>query len=273
MSCDYLTPSWFDEAKKIAKENSSNWEVLLQKDKYPPKLKSILMNQGSKQISIEFYRHYPVVTYNQEITQVENKEDLKNALINCFKTPAKVIKPLIFRKEQIIDNVLKSSNLKLSVDNYAPRPQLSEEDQLKAVKKEAWYLRFIINPSKAVQIAALKEDGSAIRFIENPSEELQLYAVKSIGGAVQHIENPTEKVQLIAVKNKGLNIKYIKNPSEKVQLAAVKNWGLSIEFIKNPSEDVQFNAVNQNHKAIKFIKNPSKRVQLQELKPGDKLIY
>ena len=99
-----------------------------------------------------------------------------------------------------------------------------------------------------------------IKYIKNPSEAVQLAAVKHNGYIINYIKNPSEDVQLAAIKRYGHHIQYIKNPSEAVQLAAVNQNGLAIYYINDPSEALQLAAVNQNSEAIEYIKNPTPRV-------------
>jgi len=52
-----------------------------------------------------------------------------------------------------------------------------------------------------VQLAAVTHSsGLAIKFIENPSEAVQLAAVTQKGVAIRYIEKPSEAVQLTAIK-------------------------------------------------------------------------
>jgi len=140
----------------------------------------------------------------------------------------------------------------------------SKAMQLAAVGDRGLAIQFIKNPSEAVQIAAVNSDGFAIRYIENPSEAVQLAAVENAGNALQYIKNPSEAVQLAAVSENWRVISLIENPSEAVQLAAVSGAGRSaaIQYIKNPSEAVQMAAVEKNGYAIRYIQNPSKAVKL-----------
>ena len=96
----------------------------------------------------------------------------------------------------------------------------------------------INNMSDEEQLAAVKRDGWAIRFIKNPSIEVQLAAVKQYVYAIQWIENPSPAVQLAAVKQDGYVIQYIKDPSIEVQLAAAKKSGYAIKYIENPSHEL-----------------------------------
>jgi len=137
--------------------------------------------------------------------------------------------------------------------------------QLAAVKQNGYAIEYIIKngiePSEAVQLAAVQRNGNVIEYISNPSEAVQLAAVQQDGTAIYYIKNPSEAVQLAAVQQNGIAIYYIKNPSEAVQLAAVKqNWN-AIEYISNPSEVVQLAAVQQDGTAIEYISNPTPKVK------------
>ena len=140
--------------------------------------------------------------------------------------------------------------------------EMAKKDPMKAVKQDGCALRYIKNPSEAVQLASVKQDGYDLRFIKKPSEKVQLAAVNQNGYAVDYIKKPSDKVQLFAVKQYGYAIQYIKKPSEAVQLAAVKKDGNAIQFIKKPSDKVQLVAVKQRGNAIQYIKKPSEAVQL-----------
>ena len=142
----------------------------------------------------------------------------------------------------------------------------TEAEQLAAVKKDGYAIKYIKNPSEQVQLAAVSQEAYAIDYIKNPSEQVQLVAVKQEPFAIKYIKNPTKQVQLVAVKKDGYAIQYIKNPSEQVQLAAVKQDGTAIRYIKNPSEQVQLAAVEQTWWVINYIDNPSEEVQLAAVK-------
>jgi hypothetical protein len=89
--------------------------------------------------------------------------------------------------------------------------------------------------SEKQQIALVKRSWDSIRFLSNPSEAVQLVAVSRHGIALDVICSkgiePSEAVQLAAVSEYGVVIQCIRTPSEAVQLAAVKNTGFAIEFI------------------------------------------
>ena len=70
----------------------------------------------------------------------------------------------------------------------------TEQEQLKAVRKNGFAIQLIKNPSETVQLEAVKQKGSAIKYIKNPSENVQLEAVKQDGYAIQYIKTPSKEV-------------------------------------------------------------------------------
>ena len=148
----------------------------------------------------------------------------------------------------------------------------SEDKWMTAVKHEGLAIRYVQNPSDALQMIAVKQNGKAIRFIKNPSEEAQIAAVKQDGWAIQYINNPSEAMQMTAVKQDGRTIEYIKNPSEAVKMAAVKQDGRAIQYIKNPSEKMQMVAVKKDGWVIHYIKNPSEEVKMAAVQQNGRMI-
>jgi hypothetical protein len=78
---------------------------------------------------------------------------------------------------------------------------LTEHEQLEAVKQDGWFIKYFKNPSDQVQLAAVKENGHAIKYIKNPSDQVQLVAIKQDGGSIQFIENPSEQVLRLLLEN------------------------------------------------------------------------
>ena len=76
--------------------------------------------------------------------------------------------------------------------------------------------KFINDVTEEEQIEAVQKNGYDIRYISNPSEKVQLIAIQQEGAIIKHIENPSEKVQLAAVDNNLFAIMNIKNPTFKV---------------------------------------------------------
>lgn len=77
----------------------------------------------------------------------------------------------------------------------------TEERQLEAVKKNAFAIGEINNPSEKMQREAIKGDPRAIKDIYNQSEDIQLEAVEKDGSVLNLIKNPSEKVKYIAAMN------------------------------------------------------------------------
>jgi hypothetical protein len=144
-----------------------------------------------------------------------------------------------------------------------------EERCMLAVRQDGWAIRFINDPSEAVQLEAVRQNGYAIKYIKDPSETVKLEAVSRDGWAIRFIKDPSERVQLEAARQNGWVIQFIqfiKDPSEEFQLEAVRQNGNAIKFIKDPSEEIQLEAVRQNGLAIRFIKDPSEKVQLEAVR-------
>ena len=126
-------------------------------------------------------------------------------------------------------------------------------------------IKYIKNPSEAVQLAAVTENGNSIGFLKNPSEAVQVAAMNENIYAIQYIKNPKEFLQLLAVNHDGFCIQYIKNPSEQIQLEAVKQDGKSIRYIKQPSEQVQLESVKKAsefaiYEFESFMRNCNKKI-------------
>ena len=125
-------------------------------------------------------------------------------------------------------------------------------------KKE---LKLLNNMSEQEQLEAVRENGYSIKYINNPSEKVQLEAVRSNGLAIEYIDNPSEEVQLEAVSRNGLLIKYLNNPSEEVQLEAVRECALAIKHIKNPSEYIKsiIDIIETSGRCVYVLHEPNKK--------------
>ena len=77
----------------------------------------------------------------------------------------------------------------------------TEEELIRIVKNDPFYIKSIENPSEKVQLEALKNYVFAIKCIKNPTEEIQLKSVQQHGSSIFYIENPTEEVIRTAILN------------------------------------------------------------------------
>lgn len=117
-------------------------------------------------------------------------------------------------------------------------------------------------PSEEKYLQIVKNNPTDVRYIKNPSEAVQLAVVTAKD------------------TNRGHNIEYILQtgtiPSEAVQLAAVANGSSALlELISYnivPSEAVQSIAVNDNTELLRYIKNPSDAVRQVAQKAKQKRI-
>lgn len=149
---------------------------------------------------------------------------------------------------------------------------MSLSDQVEAVLKDPYDIRFIEDPAKSVQLAAVSKWGNSIQYIKNPDKDVQFSAVHCSPEAVKYIENPNKDIQFEAVSASGSTIRFIKSPDKDVQLAAVRRNGTAIQYITNPDKDVQLAAVRNTGLALKYIKNPDKDPQLAAVRKDGKMI-
>jgi hypothetical protein len=98
---------------------------------------------------------------------------------------------LSFETEQFMD--VNDNRLDISVvkDIFSAWP---ESEKMLDVKKNADLIKYIDNPSEAVQLEAIQNDAHSIQFIENPSEVVQLKSVQLDQSAIKYIKNPAKSV-------------------------------------------------------------------------------
>lgn len=184
----------------------------------------------------------------------------------------------LFPEDKWIKLVEKNPLFIINFEN--PPENLQMAALLPLIRSGPWNIKFINNPTEAVQLAAVKYYGNMIEYFknQNPSEAVQLAAVNGpLHGNYEHypieyIKNPSEEVQLAAVKRHGVTLRDIKNPTEKVLLAAVEQDYLNISLIKDPTEKVQLAAVNKNIFAIQHIEDPTEKVQLAVVRKDPRFI-
>lgn len=88
---------------------------------------------------------------------------------------------------------------------------LSEKDQISMVQHKPSNIKYIKDPSEAVQLAAIECSwGDVIRYIKNPTEEMQLIALD--GTREVHYQNNKDAKYFISEI-----YGYIKNPTEKAK--------------------------------------------------------
>jgi hypothetical protein len=115
--------------------------------------------------------------------------------------------------------------------------------------------------SEEDQIRYVKKNYQNIRYISNPSEEVQLASIRKHAWAYSYIKNPTNKVSFEILKINGYYIKYIKFSSEEFQLEAVKHFNYNHinsynddivkDYIKSPKAKELYNKLKAAHSIIK----------------------
>lgn len=131
----------------------------------------------------------------------------------------------------------------------------SEDKLLLKVSRQPYTIRFIENPSIAIQLAAIATNHLSLKYIKNPTDDIlkyfELQRTKCPYSLIlQHIEDPAENLQLAAIKDRIDNIKYIKNPSRKVK-DFVLNFSLfnltSINNLQNDITKIEFEKLLSNN--------------------------
>jgi hypothetical protein len=176
---------------------------------------------------------------------------------------------------------------------------LSEEEQLKLIKKNPDNIINIANPSEKVQLFAVKLKPESLYDIDNPYKSVIKYSIQKDCRIINFIENNNylkrkfneselEELYLTVIKYcntiQSQSVEHMQqivdsisiacsNLSEKKQKKLIKkdeNW---IKYIHKPSKELQMIAVKRNHLLIQFIKNPSLEIQLESVKQDIKSIF
>ena len=137
---------------------------------------------------------------------------------------------------------------------------MSEEEQLKALKKDWQYIHFMKHPSKRVQLAALEINPEAIADIDKPCHEAQMMAVEKLIDGESYsmtlarlLDKFDEKAQIAAVSKAPQIIKYIPYPSPKVQLAAIRKNPWVARTINNLTPQAKAEAIRLQPKLKEFL--------------------
>jgi hypothetical protein len=131
----------------------------------------------------------------------------------------------------------------------------SEEALIDIVTKNPDQIRWIEDPSEAVQLAVINTYCWSIEFIKKPTLAAQLAAVNRNAPTISRIKNPFHEVKIITVTKHGASIDCINNPTEEMKLLAVKQDGINLALIKNPSEQVQIEAIRNTTEAYFYVKD------------------
>ncbi len=127
---------------------------------------------------------------------------------------------------------------------------MSEEEQLAALKRDWQYIHFMKNPSKRVQLTAMEINPEAIADIDKPCHEAQMMAVEKLIEGESYsmtlarlLDKFDEEAQVAAVSKAPQLIKYIPYPSPKVQLTAIKKNPWLARGINNLSPEAKKTAI------------------------------
>lgn len=143
---------------------------------------------------------------------------------------------------------------------------MSEQEQIDAVKKFAWRIKFISDPSPAVQEAAVYKDPNVLVDIKNPTVDVQLYSIKKImkDGSftielTKILSRLDEKAQIEAVRLNPQIVKFIPYPSPAVQLEAVKRNPYLAKHIHKLTQEAKKEAIIQSPRMKRFFEEKQKR--------------
>ncbi len=227
---------------------------------------------------MSIFKHAPIVKELFECYKLErNVPAARNLIRVCWKFggPAwHVSQSVVSLFKEIEDANLQRVQYRSSDIRFIKNP--SEAVQMMAVNSHWKNIGYIKCPHPRVQMAAVKQchgrrnfwKDTPLNWINNPSHEVQLECVKLTKGYVlRYLKgNPPEEILLAAVRLNGRVIKYINKPSVEMQRIAVVSRGVALKYIKNPSVEMQMIAVQSWRHALKYIKNPSEAVQLAAIK-------
>ena len=141
--------------------------------------------------------------------------------------------------------------------------KLDEDELFNIISEEPWILRFIDNPSIAVQRAAIKAHPWNCAILRSKkiklSPEIRKLAIELHGRSIAHFKDATEEEQLLSVAEDESALGFIKKPSTRVKLHAVKHHGTSIRFITDPSSEVISAAIKDDPNCIQYIDSKWRR--------------
>ena len=211
-------------------------------------------NQLPDETKLKVVKHSPKLVKTLPITDTE-----------FLKTVAKEVPEVLLYVKNPSIELQTSANLSAEVlDNFKfTKINANEQEQLKLVNKDPFFLRFIENPSDAALEAAVAKEPTVIRIIKNPSYKLQHSAVSTSYRAIAFIKNPDVELQRIAIEKSRLALLRIENVDPEIQKEVVKKNPTSIGLIRHPTEEACNLALDQNIGLIRDINNPTEAVQLR----------
>ena len=103
--------------------------------------------------------------------------------------------------------------------NLSYKKNLSGEEALKAVKEDAFALRFVRDQTEAICLKAVKKDGYALKYVKDQTEAICLEAVKQNSYALQYVEERFFKKGSIEIIIDGKSVKLSDDSVEAIRRA------------------------------------------------------
>ena len=114
---------------------------------------------------------------------------------------------------------------------------LREADSLEIIKRDPYYLDFIVNQSSKIAFEVVKYFGMNLLFIKEQCHEICLEAVKQNGNALQFVKEQSLEICLEAVKQNGNALQFVKEQTDEICLAAVRQNGNALEYVKKQTDE------------------------------------
>ena len=124
--------------------------------------------------------------------------------------------------------------------------------QLLAVKKNYDSIKYIENPTEAVQREAVDANYDALRYIKSPSHELEMHAVKSNESAINFIKDLSKDKIIDFLKENILVVKYVYKEIEIEEIEKVLKEVISKEDVEEKyiRDFLSCSIIDRNSEAI-----------------------
>lgn len=98
-----------------------------------------------------------------------------------------------------------------------------EQEYIKKVKKNPFFLKEIEDQTEAMCLEAVERNGSALKYVKKQTPELCFKAVKEDGWALEYIEKQTSKICLEALKEEAYVLGLIGEKTKEMKLTSLFN--------------------------------------------------
>lgn len=132
---------------------------------------------------------------------------------------------------------------------------LSEEEQIKVVKKDLDAFYKINEPTEAVCLVAVSKRSGILKEIKNPTDAVVKAALKKSGLAIASVSNPTEEQMIIAIRKNPKAFFRLSKTTEKVELEALQYLSPTevLRYVRTPSYAVWLKVVELQGKLLRRV--------------------